>query len=154
MQGLQQRDLQVVVQQLVADGVPLLGICVGMQILFEYSEEHGMHAGLGILPGKVLRFSESRTMAQGLKIPHTGWNQLHQRRGNALLDGLPAGSYAYFNHSYYCAPAEAADTLATTPYGQEYASVVGRGRIFGVQFHPEKSQQVGLAILKNFVQNG
>ncbi len=147
MAGLRARDLTEVLATIVARETPLLGICVGMQLLFEASDELGEHTGLGFLPGRVRRFRNS-----GLKIPQTGWNQLLAKRDSPLLRGLPLGSYAYFNHSYYCDPAEKTDVLANTEYGFPYASVVGRGCLYGVQFHPEKSQMVGLAMLQNFVE--
>lgn len=147
MKGLYQRGLAEVVREVVARGTPLLGICVGMQVLFEASEEMGEHIGLGILPGRVKRFSNS----QIFKIPQTGWNKILPITESPLLSGLPHGAYAYFNHSYFCeAPAE--QTLATTHYGGPYASVVGCKRVYGIQFHPEKSQQVGLLLLRNFVE--
>jgi glutamine amidotransferase len=155
MAGLEARGLVPVVHEVVRRGTPLLGICVGMQLLFEVGEEMGMYPGLGILPGRVVRFPQAEMT--GLKIPQTGWNALHraitEHPGLAtdLLAGLPEGSYAYFNHSYYCAVGESDDVLAWTDYGLRYASVVGRGNVFGVQFHPEKSQAVGLTILRNFV---
>lgn len=124
----------------------MLGICLGMQLLFDTSEEASEQPGLGYLAGQVRRFPDS-----GLKVPHTGWNQLHPTRAAGLLDQIEDGCYAYFNHAYYCAPQEPGDTLATTDYVLGFASVVGRGRLFGVQFHPEKSQAVGLQILRNFV---
>jgi glutamine amidotransferase len=147
MAGLRKRGLINVLSTIVARETPLLGICVGMQLLFETSSELGEHAGLGLLPGSVRRFPDI-----GLKIPQTGWNQLHTEQASPLLQRLPPGSYAYFNHSYYCDAGTAADVLASTQYGVRYASVVGRGRLYGVQFHPEKSQSVGLTMLKNFVE--
>jgi glutamine amidotransferase len=147
MAGLRARDLIEVLATIIARKTPLLGICVGMQLLFEASNELGEHTGLGFLPGRVRRFPNS-----DLKIPQTGWNQLLAKRDSPLLRGLPLGSYAYFNHSHYCAPLEKTDVLANTEYGIPYASVVGRGCLYGVQFHPEKSQMVGLAMLKNFVE--
>lgn len=147
MHGVASRGLIEIIHAIVARRIPLLGICVGMQMLFEVSEEHGLHPGLGLLKGRVVKFP-----ARDLKIPQTGWNQIAPVRESPLLEGLPRGSYAYFNHSYYCAPADERDALAETEYGLRYASVVGRGRIYGVQFHPEKSQQVGLTILRNFVE--
>jgi glutamine amidotransferase len=149
MAGLRARGLVEVLNAVVARETPFLGICVGMQLLFETSDELGDHDGLGFLPGKVRRFPIT-----GLKIPQTGWNQLHPARENPLLRGLSPGSYAYFNHSFYCDPAEAGDVVAHTEYGVRYASVIGRGPLYGVQFHPEKSQSVGLAILRNFTEIG
>jgi glutamine amidotransferase len=138
----------------VAAGIPLLGICVGMQLLCDESEELGRHRGLGIIPGRVLRFSGQAPVASGgrpLKVPQIGWNQLHHRGTDPLLAGVPDGAYAYFVHSYYCAPADPAHIIATTDFGINYASVVRRGNVWGIQCHPEKSQAVGLGILRNFV---
>jgi glutamine amidotransferase len=150
--GLRHRKLVGVVCEVVQRGVPLLGICVGMQLLFDASEEMGEHTGLGLLPGRVKLFRQD--LSQHLKVPQTGWNELLQEQPTPLLAGLAPGSYAYFNHSYYCAAANPGDILASTEYGMRYASVVGRGRLYGVQFHPEKSQAVGLQILRNFVERG
>jgi len=147
MAGISTRQLGVVIRKLLKQRKPILGICLGMQLLFDSSTELGEHPGLGFLPGKVTRFESS-----DLKIPQTGWNQIKIKKGSPLLKGLESGDYAYFNHGYYCAPEIPSDVLATTEYGMEYASVVGRGNLYGVQFHPEKSQSVGLAILKNFVE--
>jgi glutamine amidotransferase len=135
-------------KQAVADGVPFLGICVGMQLLFESSEEMGQHEGLGIFAGNVKRFPV------GLKVPQMGWNQLNivgAKHALSLLHDVPNGGYAYFVHSYYCAPSDSSVTLATTDYGVDFASIVGRDNVWGTQFHPEKSQVVGLKILENFV---
>ncbi|HEX9114918.1 MAG TPA: imidazole glycerol phosphate synthase subunit HisH, partial [Anaerolineae bacterium] len=138
----------------VAAGTPLLGICVGMQLLFDESEEMGRHAGLGLIAGRVLRFANGMPGPDGrpLKVPQIGWNQLRHAGRDPLLAGVPDGAYAYFVHSYYCAPTAAGDTLATTDFGIPYASVVRRDRVWGIQCHPEKSQAVGLRILRNFVQ--
>lgn len=159
MSGLRARGLEPVLQDIAARKVHLLGICVGMQALFDLGEEMGEHKGLGLLPGKVVRFAESLSV----KIPHTGWNQVQawnarvddrrEGRNDALLfDQVDDGAYVYFNHSYYCQPWNSSDVIATTDYGLQYACAVQKGTIFGVQFHPEKSQAVGLRILKNFLE--
>jgi glutamine amidotransferase len=148
MKYLKSLHLDEVILETCAGKKPLLGICLGMQLLFETSEELGTYAGLGLLPGRVRVFPEN-----GLKVPQTGWNRVLPAGENPLLAGLPPESYAYFNHSFYCDAADPADVLARTDYGILYPSVVGRGNIYGVQFHPEKSQSVGLRILRNFVEN-
>ena len=148
MAQLQTRHLVEPVLRQVAQDKPLLGICLGMQLLFDESEEMGLHQGLGLLPGRVVRFPEG-----DLKVPHIGWNQLHlasARPEMEILSGIAPGAHAYFVHSYYVVPAEPADVLATTDYGLEFAAVVGRDRVWGAQFHPEKSQEVGLQLLANF----
>jgi len=147
MSGLRMLGLEDAVLEAALGGVPLLGICVGMQALFDVGEEMGQHAGLGLLQGRVVRFEESLSV----KIPHTGWNQLEVQNAS-LFAGVPAGSYVYFNHSYYCLPKQSSDVIAFTDYGLRYACAVRRENIFGVQFHPEKSQAVGLQILRNFVE--
>lgn len=148
---LRRAGLDEVVTECIARRVPLLGICVGMQMLFDESEELGRHRGLGVLPGRIVRF------APGLKVPHVGWNQVYPRvtgagRPSPLLVGIRPGDYAYFVHSYYPVPADEGIVLATTDYGVEFASAVGVDGVFGIQFHPEKSQDIGLRILKNFAE--
>lgn len=128
----------------IRDGLPFLGICVGLQLLFEVSEEMGEHRGLGALAGRVRRFGP------GLTVPHMGWNQVHQARPTPLWRGLPDHAYAYFVHSYFVDPADRTVVAATTDYGIDYASAVARGNLYGIQFHPEKSQEVGERILRNF----
>jgi glutamine amidotransferase len=126
-------------------GIPLLGICVGMQLLFESSEEMGQHQGLGILRGSVKRFDS------GLKVPQMGWNQIRispMNHRSSLLHDVPDAGYVYFVHSYFCAPSDPSIVAATTDYGIEFASVIADRNVFGVQFHPEKSQAVGLKMLK------
>jgi glutamine amidotransferase len=150
MANLRARRLLEPVLRQVKEDKPLLGICLGMQLLFDESEEMGRHRGLGLLPGQVVRFPEGT-----LKVPHVGWNQLRmadRRPEMALLEGIADGAHAYFVHSYYVVPGEPADVLATTEYGIAFASVVGRGTVFGAQFHPEKSQEVGLRLLGNFAR--
>ncbi|MBC8446824.1 MAG: imidazole glycerol phosphate synthase subunit HisH [Chloroflexi bacterium] len=162
MQNLRARRLVKPLLRQITAGKPFLGICLGMQLLFEESEEMGHHQGLGLLRGQVVRLPSAplRPCSPAplppcspapLRVPHTGWNQLHIRQESPLLTGVTDGSYAYFVHSYYVAPADEAIVLATTDYGRDYASVVARGNLFGVQFHPEKSQEVGLRMLRNFV---
>jgi len=147
MQELAQRELIEPIREAVRAGVPYLGICLGMQFLFEASDEMGQHEGLGLLPGRVTRFP---SLPQ-LKIPHMGWNTLEFSRDSALLAGMPSVSYAYFVHSYYCLPSEPSDALITVDYGLRFTAGVQRESIYGVQFHPEKSQRVGLQILRNFL---
>ena len=147
IRGLRDRNLPEAISQSVQRGDPLLGICVGMQALFEVGEEHGSHPGLGLLPGRVIRFPSQK----GLKIPHTGWNRLVFPLPSPLLNGLSSGAYAYFNHAYYCEPASPELTIATTNHGIEFSCSVQRDQLYGVQFHPEKSQKVGLQILSNFI---
>jgi glutamine amidotransferase len=146
MENLRARGWDSALRHAATRGVPLIGICLGMQLLFESSEEMGQHQGLGILRGAVKRFDGD------LKIPQMGWNQIHSKRTTPLLRDVADGSYAFFVHSYYCAPRDESVVLATTDYGVEFASIVGQKNIFGAQFHPEKSQSVGLKILENFVE--
>lgn len=131
----------------VEQGIPLLGICLGMQMLFERSQEMGDHPGLGLLPGRIIRFA-----ANGLKVPHMGWNQLSIRRASPLLKGIADGGYAYFVHSYHADSSASDLTLAACDYGVTFPAIVGQGNVFGAQFHPEKSHQTGLRLLKNFVE--
>lgn len=146
MAGLRARGWVEPLRQAVAMGKPLLGICLGMQLLFEESEEMGRHAGLGLLPGRVRRFPP-----EAGKVPQIGWNRLEHPGTHPLLRGVPNGAYVYFVHGYYCDPADPADVVATTVYGIRYASVVARGPVMGVQFHPEKSHRAGEQILRNFL---
>jgi imidazole glycerol-phosphate synthase subunit HisH len=141
-------------REAVSAGKPLLGICVGMQLLFDESDEMGRHPGLRLVPGRVVRFPSDMAGPDGkpLKVPEIGWNQLHPVGQDPLLRGIPDGAYAYFVHSYYCEPAGQSYTLASTDYGITYTSVVRRENLWGIQCHPEKSQQVGLAILRNFIR--
>jgi glutamine amidotransferase len=144
MDEIRSRGLLRPLLDAVASGTPLLGICIGMQVLFEESEEHGRHAGLALLPGRV------RRIPGPLPVPHMGWNRVRRRREHPLLEGIEDGAHVYFVHSYYCDAAEAV-TIATTDYDRELAAVVGAGTVLGVQFHPEKSQGVGLRMLRNWV---
>ncbi|MCB0213428.1 MAG: imidazole glycerol phosphate synthase subunit HisH [Anaerolineae bacterium] len=145
--NIRARNLEQPILDAVKAGKPMIGICVGLQLLFEESEEIGHHIGLGILPGKVIRFPENE-----LTVPHMGWNQIEPEREHPLLNGIEPGDFAYFAHSYHAAPANREDIIACTEYGQLYPSIVGRDNVCAIQFHPEKSQQVGLQILKNFIE--
>ncbi|MCQ4764329.1 imidazole glycerol phosphate synthase subunit HisH [Cloacibacillus evryensis] len=148
MAELERRGIKEAVIEAANGGRPLLGICLGMQLLFEAGEESPGAKGLGILPGRVPRFPAE----MGLKIPHMGWNSVMPLKENRLLDGLPKGSYMYFVHSFYVKAAERSDVSAISEYGLIFDAAVERGNIFGCQFHPEKSGAAGLAILKNFIE--
>jgi glutamine amidotransferase len=145
MEELRGRGLVELLLDAARGGTPLLGICIGMQLLLESSEEHGSHAGLALLPGRVRRLPDL-----GLPVPHMGWNQLRRRRSHPVLDGIADGSHVYFVHSYYC-DAGAEIVIATTDYGIELPAVIGAGNVVGLQFHPEKSQAVGLGLIAGFV---
>ena len=147
MRNLRELGLADLVRSQVAAGVPLLGICLGMQLLFERSEELGSTPGLGLLRGSVTRLK-----AGGLRIPHIGWNEVTWERPSPLRAGLPDPCAFYHVHSFAARPADARDVLGSTEYGERFATVVEHGRVFGVQFHPEKSSQNGLQLLDNFVR--
>ncbi|MFN8007081.1 MAG: imidazole glycerol phosphate synthase subunit HisH [Terriglobia bacterium] len=144
MQNLRSKNLEDLLREKVEAGTPLLGVCLGLQLLFRESEEFGRHFGFNFIPGKVVRFRE------GLKVPHIGWNQLHHKRVDPLLQGIEDQSFVYFVHSYYAVPEHSEDVLATSDYGIEFPAIARRGNVWATQFHPEKSQSVGLHILKNF----
>jgi glutamine amidotransferase len=145
MAEIERRGLVPLLREAVEAGTPLLGICIGMQVLFEESEEHGVFQGLGLLPGRVRRFDGE------LPIPHMGWNELHPHQPHPLLQGISDGAHVYFVHSYFCDAAPEV-TIASSDYGRDFAAIVGRDRVLGVQFHPEKSQEVGLRMVANFVR--
>ena len=136
--------------QAIVEGIaakkPFLGICVGLQLMFSESEEMGQHSGLGIMPGKCVRFPVTE------RVPQIGWNQVAIKRDVPLLAGVPEGSFFYFVHSFYVETANESDCVATTDYGLDFTSIAGDGRVFGVQFHPEKSQSHGLRLLDNFAR--
>ena len=150
MRGLASLEgmLDFLSEQVLVQKKPFLGVCVGMQLLFECGHEYGVHAGLGWLSGEVAAL---RTTGAALKIPHMGWNELEINTEHPLLAGLKTGDHAYFVHSYHAVCTSAADVIATTQYGQTITAVVARGNIMGAQFHPEKSQQAGLTLLRNFI---
>ncbi|MBS0265108.1 MAG: imidazole glycerol phosphate synthase subunit HisH [Planctomycetes bacterium] len=145
---LRQHGFVDAIQQHIAAGKPFLGICLGLQLLFDVSYEDGEWEGLGILPGKVVRFPESPE----LKVPHMGWNRVAATPGCPLFANIPPESYFYFVHSYYVVPNDSAVVAGRTDYGQTFTSVVQRGNMFATQFHPEKSQKLGLQLLKNFAE--
>jgi imidazole glycerol-phosphate synthase subunit HisH len=147
MEAIRRLGLDEAIAERHAAGVPLLGICLGMQLLFGSSTEMGGAEGLGLLEGEV-----SGLDSQGLKIPQIGWNEVRWRGGSPLADGLPERTAMYHVHSFAPRPADPADVIGTATYGSEFATAVGRGNVFGVQFHPEKSSAHGLALLANFVR--
>ena len=148
MKALRERGFDSLVHERAVSGMPLLGICVGMQMLFEVSDEFGTTEGLGLLHGRVRRFESD------LVVPQVGWNRIRQRQQHGLFAGIEDGSFCYFVHSFYCEPGTTDLLVGETEYGVKYASVVAHNNICGVQFHPEKSQDVGLRMLKNFVHAG
>ena len=147
MRNLQQFDLVRPLLDGINQGKPFLGICLGMQLLFTESEEFGPHKGLDLIKGRVVRFP-----ATELKVPHMGWNRLNPQKSYSLLNGLPQESYVYFVHSYYVVPDDPGVIATRTDYGVEFASSIARDNIFACQFHPEKSQAIGLKILDNFAK--
>ena len=146
MQNLRRLGLTEVLREKAYSGTPFLGICLGLQLLFTRSREHGEHEGLDIIKGEVVHFP------QGLKVPHMGWNQIQVKVGDEIFEEIPQGSFFYFVHSYFVKPEDEKVILATTDYGINFASVVRKDKIYGVQFHPEKSQKLGLKLLRNFLQ--
>jgi glutamine amidotransferase len=147
---LRSHGLEDVARDAALSGRPFLGICVGMQLLFDVSYEYGEHVGLGLLPGSVVSFDTTNPQA---KVPQIGWNAIEWQKDNSLTAAVPSGSMAYFVHSFYCKPLESSDVLATTFHGIGYASAVQRGNITGVQFHPEKSGDVGLALIRAWAES-
>ena len=145
MKNLNERELAPVIHEVIAAGKPFLGICVGLQLLFEGSEEDPGVAGLGIFKGMVRKIA-----APGLKIPHMGWNNLEYRTSSSLFQGLPPAAYVYFVHSFHAVPTDESCITAVTDYGGQVTAAAGRGLVQAVQFHPEKSSAVGLKILANF----
>lgn len=148
MARLEETGLDRVIKRLAAQGKPLLGICLGMQLLFESSTEGGYHAGLGLIPSRIVRFPAD----MGLKVPHMGWNNLAPRAGSVLFNNTGDAPYVYFVHSYYAAEVSEAWTAATCTYGVTFTAAVQRGNVFGTQYHPEKSSAAGLQMLRNFIE--
>jgi glutamine amidotransferase len=146
---LQQSGLVVPIRAHIQSGKPFFGICLGMQLLFDTSYEDGVHAGLGLFPGEVVRFTER----PGLKIPHMGWNQLRIKKSAPHLRDLPADPAVYFVHSYHVVPKDAGLIAAETDYPTPFVSAIWHDNVFATQFHPEKSQRVGLAMLRNFIRS-
>jgi glutamine amidotransferase len=146
VRNLAQCGLDAAIHDAVLEGTPLLGLCLGLQLLFTEGEEFGRHAGLNLIPGRVRRFQGA-----GLRIPHVGWNQVERLTADPLLEGIEEGSYFYFVHSYFVEPDEKRDALAWTDYGTRFCSVARRGNVWGAQFHPEKSQDAGRQLLRNFL---
>ncbi len=149
MRRLAELGLDEVLPERAAAGVPLLGICLGMQLLFESSTEHRGAVGLGVLPGDVTYLD-----TRGRRLPHIGWNLVTMTRPARLTEGLGDGAAFYHVHSLACRPADAADVAGTVSYGETFPSIVERGTVFGAQFHPEKSSRDGLALLRNFTATG
>lgn len=153
MHNLEQGGFVEPILKTIAEGRPFLGICVGMQLLFTDSVEFGLYRGLDVIPGHVLRFPDQMTVAgEKLKVPQMGWNQLSFKRRPPVFEGIDDGSNVYFVHSYYVKPDDSSVIATTTDYGFEFCSSVWRDNVVATQFHPEKSQAVGLQILKNFAE--
>ncbi len=146
MKNLRASGLDRALLAAIDGGCPLLGLCLGLQLLFSESEEFGRHQGLGLIPGKVRRFNRP-----GLQVPHVGWNQVESLAHDPLLSGINEGSFFYFVHSYFVEPDDPKDVLAMTDYGDRFCSIARRGSIWGAQFHPEKSQEAGKRLLRNFL---
>lgn len=147
---LREKDLVGPVLRHIETGKPFLGICLGLQMLMDVGYEDGEHRGLGVIPGKCVRLEVDRDL--GLKVPHMGWNQLETKRPSPLLRDLPAGCSVYFVHSYHVVPADDSAVATTTDYGRPFVSSIWRDNVVATQFHPEKSQKVGLQILANFAR--
>lgn len=160
---INRRRLVEPILEAAASGKPFLGVCVGMQLLFEASIEMGVHKGLGILPGQVVKFNPSyqpepafagpdaaEAIHETIKVPHMGWNTIETTRKDVLLEGLPTPAYFYFVHSYHVVTDNPTDVLGATHYGTSFPAIVQRNNVYGVQFHPEKSHDNGLKVLRNF----
>jgi glutamine amidotransferase len=146
MENLQKLGLVPTIRKVIDNKKPFLGICMGLQVLFDEGEEFGKHEGLGIIPGKVIRFK----LPKQYKIPHMGWNRIHKKRRHPVLAEIDENAYFYFVHSYHVVPKDPQVIATTTDYGKEFVSSIARDNIFACQFHPEKSQGLGLKMLKAF----
>jgi glutamine amidotransferase len=146
MEGLRSRGFDRLVIEEAQAGKPILGVCVGLQMLFDEGHEFGVHRGLGLLPGRVVKFPD------GLRVPHVGWNQVAIKRNHPIFRDLPDQSFFYFVHSYYVEPTDESCVFGETQYASRFAAICGRDNVIGVQFHPEKSQTAGLRLLKNFTE--
>ncbi len=146
MDGLKAHSFDELVLDTAKAGKPIIGLCVGLQMMFDEGHEFGVHKGLGLMPGRVVRFPEK------LRVPHIGWNQVEFKQQHKVFDGLPSQTFFYFVHSFYVETSDPRCVLGETDYGMLYASICGRDNIVGVQFHPEKSQTAGLKLLRNFAE--
>ena len=144
---LKKRSLDKLIKDKIKQGLLFLGICLGMHLLLDSSQEAPGEAGLGLIPGQVVKFKD-----EGIKVPHIGWNQIEKNGDNPLLKAIEDKSYVYFCHSYYVCPDDKGIIITTTDYGAKFASIISKDNIFGIQFHPEKSQKTGLKILENFIK--
>ena len=149
MENLREKGLDESIRGVVADGVPLLGICLGMQLLADVGHEGQRVPGLAVLPGEVVRLEPT---SRDRRVPHIGWNEVHEQRPSTLLRGIAPDADFYFVHSYHVRCTDSAAVVATTPYCGDFTSVIERGNVFATQFHPEKSQRHGFALLKNFLE--
>ncbi|HEX9080045.1 MAG TPA: imidazole glycerol phosphate synthase subunit HisH [Desulfuromonadaceae bacterium] len=153
MANLERAGFVEPILRVIAQGRPFLGICLGLQLLFTESEEFGIHRGLDVIPGRVRRFPEGMTVGgEELKVPHMGWNQISFRRRPPAFEGIDDGANVYFVHSYYVQPDDEQVVATVTGYGMDFCSAIWKDNIVATQFHPEKSQAVGLRILRNFAE--
>ncbi len=151
MHNLEQGGFVEPILQVISEGRPFLGICLGLQLLFSESEEFGLHKGLGVIPGRVVRFPEGmEEKGERLPVPHMGWNQISFRNHSPLFAGIDEGTNVYFVHSYFVKPDDASVIATTTNYGIDFCSSIWKDNVIATQFHPEKSQEKGLEMLKNF----
>lgn len=151
--NLQQGGFVEPILQVIQQGKPFLGICLGLQLLFTESEEFGLHQGLGVIPGRVIHFPEGMSESgEKLPVPHMGWNQISIKGKQPLFQGIASGSNLYFVHSYFVTPLDPAVIAATCNYGIEFCAAVRKDNVMATQFHPEKSQAIGLQMLKNFAE--